>query len=131
MHLRPARPEDAREMASLVNIASEGLAMHFWREGAAGGDPFEYGIGPVKQWRAGEFVRREKCREGGTRRAEPGLLALAVVLQCKEGVEEPQAVVCQRIRKEFDRRWSAYANGLAGLIRGKVEWAIVDQGPNE
>lgn len=44
MQLRSARPEDAIEMAALVNIASEGLAMHFWREASGGADPLEYGI---------------------------------------------------------------------------------------
>lgn len=44
MLLRPAAPEDARAMAALVNIASEGMAMHFWREGSEGADPFEYGV---------------------------------------------------------------------------------------
>lgn len=44
MQIRPARPQDTREMASLVNIASEGLAMHFWREASGGRDPLEYGI---------------------------------------------------------------------------------------
>jgi ribosomal protein S18 acetylase RimI-like enzyme len=44
MHIRPARPEDAFEMAQLVNIASEGLALHFWREACGGKDPLEYGV---------------------------------------------------------------------------------------
>lgn len=44
MNVRPARPNDAHEMAALVNIASEGLAMYFWREASGGKDPFEYGI---------------------------------------------------------------------------------------
>ncbi len=42
--MRPARPDDAREMARLVDIASEGLAMHFWREASGAMDPMEYGV---------------------------------------------------------------------------------------
>jgi ribosomal protein S18 acetylase RimI-like enzyme len=41
--LRPARREDAADMARLVNLASEGLTAYLWARMAEGEDPFTVG----------------------------------------------------------------------------------------
>lgn len=42
--IRPAEPEDAADLARLVNLAGEGMALYLWQQKAAEGqDPWEIG----------------------------------------------------------------------------------------
>lgn len=42
--IRPAEPEDADDLARLINLASEGMSLYLWQQSApAGQDPWEYG----------------------------------------------------------------------------------------
>lgn len=42
--IRPAEPEDADDLARLINLASEGMSLYLWQQSASEGqDPWEYG----------------------------------------------------------------------------------------
>ena len=42
--IRPAEPEDADDLAKLINLASEGMSLYLWQQSASEGqDPWEYG----------------------------------------------------------------------------------------
>jgi ribosomal protein S18 acetylase RimI-like enzyme len=42
--IRPAEPEDAEDLARLINLASEGMSLYLWQQSAPEGqDPWEYG----------------------------------------------------------------------------------------
>lgn len=42
--IRPAEPEDAGDLARLINLASEGMSLYLWQQSAPKGhDPWDYG----------------------------------------------------------------------------------------
>lgn len=42
--IRPAEPEDALDLARLINLASEGMSLYLWQQSAPEGqDPWDYG----------------------------------------------------------------------------------------
>ncbi|WP_226628508.1 GNAT family N-acetyltransferase [Alloyangia pacifica] len=67
---RLATPDDARELADLVNFAGEGLPLHLWRELAGEGeDP----------WEVGRTRQAEKTREGQVVVVDFGVGAVAAL----------------------------------------------------
>lgn len=113
-NIRHAKPEDARDLARLIDIAGEGLAMHLWSQSAATNQtPLEFGIDKA-QSNAGGFSYRNAWvwEDSGN---IMGML-LAYPLDDPYVIENIHAfpeVVRPLIELEAEAPGSFYINGLA------------------
>lgn len=65
-NLRPARKEDARALAQLIDIAGEGFAMYLWSQSAQGGEsPLDVGMRRAQREEGGFSYRNATVAETG------------------------------------------------------------------
>lgn len=112
--IRHAQPSDARELAKLIDIAGEGLAMHLWSQSAAENQtPLEFGMNKAQNTTGGFSYRNAWIWEEETR--VMGML-LAYPLDDPYVIENIHAfpeVVRPLIELEAEAPGSFYINGLA------------------